>query len=121
MQAVEEYIKSFPKSTQDLLQEIRTTILQTIPDIEEGFGYKMPSYKYRKKPLIYFAGYEKHIGFYAMSVAHEQFAEAFTTYKKGKGSVQFPLNEKLPIATIKKVLHFNKKQIDEYYEKKKKK
>ena len=63
----------------------------------------MPGYKYLGKPLVYFAGYENHIGFYATPTGHDAFKKALSVYKQGKGSVQFPLSEKLPLDLIKKI------------------
>ena len=59
---IDNYIATFPKDTQDVLQQLRTTILQAAPEAEEVISYKMPAYKYHGM-LVYFAAYEKHIGF----------------------------------------------------------
>lgn len=107
---VNEYIKSFPKPTQVLLKQVREVIKETAPEAEEFIGYGMPAYKLNKKPLVYFAGYEKHIGFYATPNGHEKFAKEFSKYKQGKGSVQFPIDEPMPLALIKKVVVFRAKE-----------
>lgn len=107
---VDDYIKSFPKSTQILLKQIRAVIKDAATDAEELIAYGMPGYKLNKKPLVYFAGYEKHIGFYATPNGHEKFAKEFAKYKQGKGSVQFPIEEPMPLTLIKKVVDFRVKE-----------
>jgi uncharacterized protein YdhG (YjbR/CyaY superfamily) len=107
---VDEYIKAFPKITQVLLKQVREVIKETAPEAEEFIGYGMPAYKLNKKPLVYFAGYEKHIGFYATPNGHEKFVKEFSKYKQGKGSVQFPIDEPIPLALIKKVVVFRVKE-----------
>ncbi len=107
---VNDYIKSFPKSTQVLLKQVREVIKEAAPEAEELIAYGMPGYKLNKKPLVYFAGYEKHIGFYATPNGHEKFAKEFSKYKQGKGSVQFPIDEPMPLALIKKVVIFRVKE-----------
>jgi uncharacterized protein YdhG (YjbR/CyaY superfamily) len=72
----------------------------------------MPAYKYKGKPLIYFAGYQHHIGLYATPQGHEAFARELSLYKQGKGSVQFPLNEKLPVELITKMILYRKESLD---------
>ncbi|MFN7099857.1 MAG: iron chaperone [Flavobacterium sp.] len=62
----------------------------------------MSAYKTYGKPLVYFAGFKNHIGFYATPTGHEAFSEALSKYKQGKGSVQFPLNQTIPYDLIKK-------------------
>jgi uncharacterized protein YdhG (YjbR/CyaY superfamily) len=75
MNDVDLYIATFPEETQNIMNKIRTIILTTAPEAVEGFNYQMPSYKLNKKPLVYFAGYAHHIGFYATPTGHEQFKE----------------------------------------------
>ena len=61
----DDYIKSFPKDVRQRLEQIRTIIKNTAPDAEESISYGMPAYKLGGKPLVYFAAFPKHIGFYA--------------------------------------------------------
>lgn len=106
---VEEYIANFPKHTQKLLHQMRELIRSNAPDAKEEISYGMPGYKLNKKPLVYFAGYDKHIGFYATPVGHSEFAEEFSKYKTGKGSVQFPIDQPLPEDLIVRVVKFRVK------------
>ena len=103
---VDEYIKSFPKSTQTLLKQVRKAIKENALGAEEMIAYGMPGYKLNKKPLVYFAGYANHIGFYATPNGHDKFAKELSKYKQGKGSVQFPIDEPMPIDLIIKIVKF---------------
>lgn len=103
---IKEYINQFPNEVQERLVQLHELILNQNDKIEERFAYKMPAYKLNGKPLIYFAGYKNHIGLYAMPVAHEKFKEELSRYKKGKGSVQFPLSQPLPVDLIKRIIKF---------------
>lgn len=104
--SVDEYIASFPVSTQKLLKQVRKTIKATAPKADESISYGMPAYKYLGKPLVYFGGFEKHIGFYATPTGYEAFAKELSQYKQGKGSVQFPIDEKMPLELIQKIVAF---------------
>lgn len=110
---VDEYIAGFPKEIQKLLKQVRSTIKKAAPRAEEGIGYGMPAYKLNKKPLVYFAGYENHIGFYATPTGHKAFVKELSTYKQGKGSVQFPVDEPMPLALITKIVKFRVKENSE--------
>lgn len=81
--SVISYIANFPVDTQQILEEIRSIILRCAPDADESISYGMPAYKTNKRPLVYFAGYPKHIGFYATPTGHSEFAEQLSTYKQG--------------------------------------
>ena len=66
----------------------------------------MPAYKLNKKPLVYFAAFKAHIGFYATPSGHEAFKEELSKYKQGKGSVQFPLDQPIPYDLIVRMVKF---------------
>ncbi|MFM1930595.1 MAG: hypothetical protein RL387_1923 [Bacteroidota bacterium] len=106
IQTVDEYIQSFPKKTQVHLKAIRKVIKANAPEAIELIAYKMPAFKLNKKPLVYFAAYEKHIGFYATPSGHAKFTKALSKYKQGKGSVQFPIDEPMPLDLIQKIVTF---------------
>lgn len=106
---VDEYIASFPKATQKLLQQLRKTIRKAAPEAEEVISYQMPAYNLYGK-LVYFAGYEKHIGFYPMPSAIDNFKKQLDNYNTSKGTVQFPLDEPLPIALVTEMTVFRMKE-----------
>jgi uncharacterized protein YdhG (YjbR/CyaY superfamily) len=120
VQSVEQYIKSFPTATQKLLKQLRTVIKKTVPAAEEVISYNMPAYKYQGM-LVYYAAYEKHIGFYPMPSAITKFKKEFSVYKSAKGSVQFPLDKALPVELIAEVLKFRVKENEKVTELKVKK
>ncbi|WP_127137337.1 iron chaperone [Flagellimonas oceanensis] len=106
MNEIEQYISRFPEEVQQLLQKIRTIIKETAPMATEEIVYGMPGYKTNGKPLVYFAGYKNHIGFYATPSGHEAFQKELSKYKQGKGSVQFPLNQPIPFDLIEQIVLF---------------
>ena len=106
MNEVDDYIAGFPPEVQIIMYEIRRRITDAAPDAVEGMAYGMPGYKTHGKPLVYFAGYIKHIGFYATPTGHSAFAEELAQYKQGKGSVQFPLDKPIPYDLIHRIIVF---------------
>ncbi|SHJ09480.1 Uncharacterized conserved protein YdhG, YjbR/CyaY-like superfamily, DUF1801 family [Parasporobacterium paucivorans DSM 15970] len=102
---VDEYISGFPKEVQEILQNIRQVIKETVPGAEEKISYRMPAYYY-KGVLVYFAAYEKHIGFYPIPSGVLAFRDKLAGYKKAKGSVQFPINKPIPYELIREIVRF---------------
>lgn len=96
---VAEYIASSPRSIQKTLKQVRETVRKAAPEAVEAISYGMPAYKLNGKPLAYFAAFEHHIGFYATPNAHTAFKKELAKYKQGKGSVQFPIDQPVPLAT----------------------
>ena len=106
MNEIETYISLFPVEIQLRLNQIRSLIFDIAPEADEQMAYGMPAYKTHKKPLVYFAAFKNHIGLYATPSGHSEFAAALSSYKQGKGSVQFPHNEPLPIELLGKMIKF---------------
>ena len=110
MNEIENYIQQFPENVQEILQHMRKLIHDNAPNADELFAYGMPAYKLNKKPLVYFAAYKNHIGFYATPSGHSQFKVELSTYKQGKGSVQFPIDQPIPYKLIERIVKFRVKE-----------
>ncbi|NVN17293.1 DUF1801 domain-containing protein [Muricauda sp. HICW] len=106
MNEIDEYISKFPEEVQQQLQQVRAIIKNIAPQAIEKMAYGMPGYKTNGKPLVYFAGYKNHIGFYATPSGHEAFQNELSKYKQGKGSVQFPLDQPIPFELIEQIVKF---------------
>ncbi len=118
---IDEYIESFPKDIQNNLEQIRAAVKKAAPEAEESISYGMPAFKTNGEPLVYFAAFKNHIGFYATPTGHSEFIKELSNYKQGKGSVQFPLDKPLPLGLINKIVKFRVKENSERAKMKKKK
>ena len=110
MTETEKYIAQFPEDVRDILNEIRQIIVEEVPEATEKIAYGMPGFYLNKKPMVYFAAYKNHIGFYATPTGHEEFKKELSVYKQGKGSVQFPIKYEIPYQLIRKIVKFRKNE-----------
>jgi uncharacterized protein YdhG (YjbR/CyaY superfamily) len=106
---VDEYIKRFPKAVQVLLKKVRQTIHKAAPAAQEKISYGIPTFTLHGN-LVHFAGYESHIGFYPGSSGIAAFKKELAGYKGGKGSVQSPLDEPLPLDLVSRIVKFRVKE-----------
>jgi uncharacterized protein YdhG (YjbR/CyaY superfamily) len=113
--SIDEYIHSFPENIQKKLEELREAIKEQAPQAQEKISYQMPTF-FLNGNLVHFAAYSNHIGFYPTSSGIDAFKNEISKYKNAKGSVQFPLEEPLPIELIKKIVKF---RVEENINKKK--
>ncbi len=104
---VDSYLSALPAYQRERAEALRGLILRTVPEAVEHFAYGMPAYKLRGKPLVYFAVYSKHLGVYALPAAHAEFASELAHFKQGKGSVQFPWAQPLPLELIERMVAWN--------------
>ena len=111
---MDEYINAFPEDVRVLLEKIRAIIKEKAPEAAESMAYGMPAYKTNGKPLVYFAGYERHIGFYATPTGHSEFKKELSGYRQGKGSVQFPLDKPVPFDLIGRIVEFRVMENDQF-------
>ncbi|MBP6022931.1 iron chaperone [Ferruginibacter sp.] len=104
-----EYIDAAPPDVQERLWQLHNCIKKAAPGAVEELKWNMPGYSYQKI-LVTFAVFKKHIGFYPMESAIKAFAKDLVKYKTASGSVQFPLDAKLPLTLIKKIVLFRVKE-----------
>jgi len=69
---IDEYFSSFPESTREILEVLRSTIKREAPNAQEVISYNMPAFK-AHGVLVYYAAHQGHIGFYPTSLPIEVF------------------------------------------------
>lgn len=102
---IDEYIAALPTEVQKILQELRATIKAAAPDAQEKISYQMPTF-FLKGNLVHFAAHKKHIGFYPTPSGIEVFQAELSAYKGAKGSVQFPIDQPLPLDLVRRMVEF---------------
>jgi uncharacterized protein YdhG (YjbR/CyaY superfamily) len=110
---IDEYIAGFPKTTQKILKQVRATIKKAAPAALEKISYGIPTFTLNERYLIYFAGFKNHISLYPAPRGNEIFKKELSGYKGGKGTVQFPLDEPIPLNLITRIVKFKIKENSE--------
>ena len=100
---VDSYIAAAPKEVQGKLKELRAVISKTAPTAEEGISYGMPYYDYKGR-LAYFSLWKAHIGLYIPTPVIEEHKSELKDYETARATVRFPLDKKLPVVLIKKLV-----------------
>ena len=103
--SIDEYIATFPKEIQKILEEIRATIKASAPDAEEKISYQMPTFAL-KGNLVHFAAFKNHIGLYPTPSGTQAFKRELSIYQGAKGSIKFPIDKPLPLKLISKIVKF---------------
>ena len=102
---IDEYIADYPANIQKLLEQVRVAIKEAAPKAEEKIGYGIPTFTLNGN-LVHFGAYKTHIGFYATPTGHDAFKKELAVYKQGKGSVQFPIDQPMPLKLINQIVKF---------------
>jgi uncharacterized protein YdhG (YjbR/CyaY superfamily) len=104
--SIDEYIASFPKDVQKIMEQLRATIKAAAPEAGEKISYNMPTFTLNGTYLVYFAGWKNHIAFYGAPRGNAEFKEDLSAYESGQGTLQFPLDKPLPFDLITKIVKF---------------
>jgi uncharacterized protein YdhG (YjbR/CyaY superfamily) len=100
LESVDDYISSFPPETQTVLQEARKTIHAAAPGAQESISYAIPTFSIAGRPVIYLAGWKKHISIYPIPELDETLEAQVARYLSGKGTAKFPLGKPIPYHLI---------------------
>lgn len=114
-QTVDDYISNQSEIAQAYLREMREIIREAVPDATEVLNYKIPCFTLvpngKRDQQIMMAAYAKFIGFYPFPTTMDAFAKELTTYKKGKGSIQFPYTKPLPKSLIQRMVKYRMSEL----------
>jgi len=112
--SVDEYIASQPAAVQGVLELVRSSIRKAVPNAEELISYKIPTYKLRGDPVIYFAGWKQHYSIYPTTnhiVA--TFKNDLAAYEVKKGTIRFPFSQPVPVKLIERIVKIRAKEVIE--------
>ena len=99
---VDAYIATFPPEVQARLQAVRGAIRALAPRAEERISYGIPTF-WQGRNVIHYAAFARHIGLYPGAAAIEMFGDELAPYRHARGSIQFPLQQPLPMALIQRL------------------
>ena len=100
---VEDYISAAPKEVRGKLKQLRVLIKKTAPKALEKLSYGMPYYGYKGR-LAYFAYAKNYIGLYIPPPVIANHKKELKGYETAMATVRFPMNKKLPVALIRKLI-----------------
>ncbi len=107
---ISDYFNAQPEKVKNALLELREYILEAAPDAEELLNYNIPAYTLvkggKREQQIMIAGYKQHVGLYPHPTTIAHFERELSGFKRGKGSVQFPLDLPLPKDLIVRMINY---------------
>jgi uncharacterized protein YdhG (YjbR/CyaY superfamily) len=106
---MDEYIGACAPEVRAILERIRLTVRNAVPDAQETISYKMPTFTLHGV-LVHFAAFKKHIGFYPPVRGDAKLQEAIAIYAGEKGNLQFPLDQPIPYGLIERIVKHRAKQ-----------
>jgi uncharacterized protein YdhG (YjbR/CyaY superfamily) len=110
---VEDFLATLPDDRRAALQHLRELTQKTCPAAIEGFGYGMPGYKYRGRPLIYFSSFKKHMSIFAVGYEGiNRHRPELANYEIRAGTIHFQAEKPLPDRLVKTMISERMADID---------
>lgn len=102
---VEAYLADVEEPKQSTLRSLRQTILELLPEAEEGISYGMPAFKVQGKVIAGFAAFKNHLSYFPHSGSViPQLGDDAAGYSVTKSTIHFSVDSPLPKALVEKLL-----------------
>ncbi len=108
---VDDYLASVEEPKRTTLEAIRQTILDIIPEAEEGISYGVPAFRLQGKVIAGFAAFKNHLSYLPHSGSvFPVLRDELAGYKKSAGALQFPVDKPLPKTLVRKLITIRRRQ-----------
>jgi uncharacterized protein YdhG (YjbR/CyaY superfamily) len=102
---VDEYLAALPEDRRAVVQALRETIRAAAPEAIELISYQMPAFKTHGQFLVSYAAFKHHYSLFPASEAVvDALGDELTPYLAGKGTIRFPANAPIPLATVTRIV-----------------
>jgi len=102
---VDEYLAGVPEPARSTLIKVRAAIRSAMPaEATEAISYQMPAFKYKGRPLLWFAAFSNHCSLFPTASVIEAIKNELKGFSISKGTIQFPLDKPLSAALLKKMV-----------------
>jgi uncharacterized protein YdhG (YjbR/CyaY superfamily) len=102
---VVHYLAAVPEEARASLEKLRKTIKAAAPEATEVISYRIPTFKDHGRPLVGYAAFPRHCGFYVMSPAvMDAYKDELEPYDIATATIRFPANKPLPAALVRKLV-----------------
>jgi uncharacterized protein YdhG (YjbR/CyaY superfamily) len=99
------YIAALPPDARKAMKQVRAAIRAAAPRAEEAFSYRIPGFRIDGKPLVWYAAFKNHYSVYPIGAAiRRSLAKDVEGYETSKGTIRFPLEERVPVSFVKKLI-----------------
>jgi len=105
-ESIDGYIHNCPENIQLILQKLRSSLQALMPEAQEVISYGIPTFKLKGKNVVHYAAFKNHISLFPGASGVQAFEEQLTSYTTSKGTIQFPLNQPLPMELITTIVKF---------------
>lgn len=104
-QEIDQYLDALEEPKRTTLTRLRQTILDTLPQAEQGLSYGLPAFKVKGKTIAGFAAFKNHLSYLPHSGSvFPELKDELKGYSASSGALRFSIDEPLPVALVEKLI-----------------
>ena len=108
---VDQYLASLDEPKRSTLEALRRTILEILPEAEQGVSYGVPAFRLQGKVIAGFAAFKNHLSYLPHSGSvFPELGDAISQFKTSSGALQFPIDTPLPPSLVRRLIAIRKRQ-----------
>jgi uncharacterized protein YdhG (YjbR/CyaY superfamily) len=110
---IDRYLSNIDEPKRSTLEALRRSILELLPNAEQGISYGMPAFRVQGKTIAGFAAFKNHLAYLPHSGSVlSALGDELAGYEMSKGSLHFPIDKPLPKRVVKKLVTTRLRQLD---------
>ena len=104
-QEIDDYLDALDEPKRSTLARLRQTILDILPEAEQGISYSMPAFKIQGKTVAGFAAFKNHLSYLPHSGSvFPQLEDELKGYATSLGALRFDIGRPLPAPLVAKLI-----------------
>ena len=108
---IDRYIEALPEPKRTTLSTLRQTILDVLPEADQGMAYNAPAFKISGKTIAGFAAFKNHLSYLPHSGSvFPELQDELQGYAKSTGALRFSIEEPLPRPIVQKLISVRLRQ-----------
>jgi len=108
---VDAYLESLDEPKRSTLRELRQSILDFVPEVEQCISYGVPAFRLQGKVIAGFAAFKRHLSYLPHSGSvFPELRDEVAPYVTSTGALQFPVDACLSKPLVQKLVSVRIKQ-----------
>jgi uncharacterized protein YdhG (YjbR/CyaY superfamily) len=108
---IDRYLDTVEEPKRATLAQLRQTILEVLPDAEQGMSYGVPAFKVRGKTVAGFAAFKRHLSYLPHSGSvFPKLGADLAGYTMSTGALRFAIDAPLPRDLVAKLISVRLRQ-----------
>jgi uncharacterized protein YdhG (YjbR/CyaY superfamily) len=102
---IDRYLDALEEPKRTTLARLRQTIMEILPEADQGISYGVPAFRVGGKTIAGFAAFKNHLSYLPHSGSvFPQLTEELKGYSTSSGALRFGIGEPLPVPLVEKLI-----------------